>query len=236
MITINPTDRILVLTGAGISAESGIRTFRASDGLWEEHRVEDVASPQGFARDPHLVWRFYKKRYKQAMSVEPNPAHYALKKLEDALGDRFWLITQNVDGLHSRAGNKNVIEMHGSLNTAWCTHCGNRFPTEEIDLEAELPPCPSCNKMLRPDIVWFGEIPYQLDRIQSLLDRATLLIVIGTSGNVYPAAGFVMQARFLGARTLSVNLDAPENKGFFNEFYQGKAGEILPHLVDEWLK
>lgn len=236
MKTINETDRILVLTGAGISAESGIRTFRASDGLWEEHRVEDVASPQGFARDPHLVWRFYKERYKQAMSVEPNPAHYALKKMEDALGDRFWLVTQNVDGLHSRAGNKNVIEMHGTLNTAWCTHCSKRFPTAEINLEADLPPCPNCGKMLRPDIVWFGEIPYHMDRIQSLLDKTTLLIVIGTSGNVYPAAGFVMQARYLGARTLSVNLDAPENKGFFNEFYQGKAGEILPRLVDEWLK
>lgn len=236
MKTINETDRILVLTGAGISAESGIRTFRASDGLWEEHRVEDVASPQGFARDPHLVWRFYKERYKQAMSVEPNSAHYALKKMEDVLGDRFWLVTQNVDGLHSRAGNKNVIEMHGTLNTAWCTRCSKRFPTAEINLEADLPPCPNCGKMLRPDIVWFGEIPYHMDRIQSLLDKTTLLIVIGTSGNVYPAAGFVMQARYLGARTLSVNLDAPENKGFFNEFYQGKAGEILPRLVDEWLK
>lgn len=236
MKTIKETNQILVLTGAGISAESGIRTFRASDGLWEEHRVEDVASPEGFAADPILVWKFYKERYKQALNVKPNPAHYALKTLEEALGNNFWLVTQNVDGLHERAGNKNLIEMHGSLNTCFCTSCSKRFHTCEIDLEASLPPCPSCGKMLRPDIVWFGEIPYELDKIQELLQQTNLLIVIGTSGNVYPAAGFVMTARYLGARTMAINLDKPENQDFFDEFHQGKAGEILPRLVDEWLK
>lgn len=233
---LNPQSRIMVLTGAGISAESGIRTFRDSGGLWENHPVDDVASPGGFRRDPKLVWNFYKQRYAQALTVEPNPGHLALKKLEDVMGDRFWLVTQNVDGLHDRAGNQNLIEMHGSLHSSFCTACGGNQPTGELDLEMELPTCPACNKMMRPDIVWFGEMPYRMDEIDALLNKSNLLLVIGTSGVVYPAAGFVMRAKYLGAHTVSVNLDAPDNDAFFDEIHQGKAGTILPDLLDSWIE
>jgi len=236
MKRLDPHSRVLVLTGAGISAESGIRTFRQAGGLWEDHRVEDVASPEGFIKDPGLVWSFYKQRLVQALSAKPNPGHLALKKLEDALGDRFWLITQNVDGLHEAAGNRNVIEMHGSLHRCFCTGCHKIYPTSGIDLASPLPYCPACEMLLRPDIVWFGEIPYQLGRIEQLLQKCDLLLIVGSSGTVYPAAGFVMTAKYFGASTLAVNLDAPHNHSFIDEFHQGKAGDILPDLVDKWLK
>lgn len=233
---LKPDSRILVLTGAGISAESGIRTFRDAGGLWEDHRVEDVASPEGFQADPALVWNFYKQRWRQALTVGPNPGHIALKKLEDAMGERFWIVTQNVDGLHEEAGNQNVIEMHGSLHRSFCTGCGKIYPTAALDLESPLPYCEECDMLLRPDIVWFGEIPYQLGRIEQLLKNCDVFLIVGTSGTVYPAAAFVMTAKYFGARTVAVNLDPPSNSEHIDEFHQGKAGDILPDLVEDWLK
>lgn len=236
MKPLNSKSRILVLTGAGISAESGIRTFREAGGLWEDHRVEDVASPEGFHLDPQLVWNFYRQRYRQALAVAPNPGHLALKKLEDVLGDRFWIVTQNVDGLHEAAGNKHVIEMHGSLHRAYCTGCGKIYQMASIDLESPLPYCSKCEMLLRPDIVWFGEIPYQLGRIDQLLQKCDIFLIVGTSGTVYPAAGFVMTAKYFGAKTVAVNLDPPLNGNHLDEFHQGKAGDILPDMIDVWMK
>lgn len=223
----------LVLTGAGISAESGIKTFRDSGGLWENHKVEDVASPKGFSANPELVWDFYKQRYQQSLTVEPNPAHYALADMEKLLGKHFNLITQNVDGLHQRAGNTRCWEMHGRLNSCLCTGCRSRFSMTDIDLNQSLPSCPKCGSLLRPDIVWFGEIPYYLYEIEELLKTCDVLIVVGTSGVVYPAAGFVITAKMFGARTIAVNLEHPDNRSFIDEFYQGKSGELLPGLINQ---
>lgn len=227
---------IVVLTGAGISAESGIRTFRASDGLWEEHRVEDVASPEGFDRDPDLVWRFYKERYTQALSVKPNAAHHALVKLERAFPSNFYLITQNVDGLHARAGQESLIEMHGRLRTCLCTNCKLRIDMNTVDLSPSVPRCPKCGGFLRPDIVWFGEIPYELARIESLLQDCVLFLVIGTSGVVYPAAGFLMTAKYFGAKTICVNPDKVPNRDLFDQYYQDTAANTLPGLVDHLIE
>ncbi len=236
MITIDKDTKMVVLTGAGVSAESGLKTFRDSDGLWENHPVTEVATPQAYQRDPAMVWRFYKERWKQARQALPNPAHDALARLEDWLGDNFKLITQNVDGLHSRAGNKNVIEMHGSLENGLCNSCGKRSPMDSIDLQPEIPSCPNCGSGLRPDIVWFGEMPYRMQEIDRLLQSCDVFMVVGTSGVVYPAAGFVMTAAYLGAKTLAVNLEAGEMPHFVDEFHQGKAGELLPTLVDTWIR
>ncbi|HCM15742.1 MAG: NAD-dependent deacylase [Candidatus Cloacimonadales bacterium] len=225
--------RYLVLTGAGISAESGIRTFRDSGGLWEEHRVEDVASPQGFQKNPKLVWDFYKERFKNSLSVNPNSAHQALKRMEDALGENFHLITQNVDGLHIKAGNRRVYEMHGSLKNCFCVSCRTRYELDEIDLSQDVPLCMKCKALLRPDIVWFGEIPYYLYEIEDKLKNCDVFIVVGTSGTVYPAAGFVMTAKLFGAKTIAVNLDRPDNLGFIDEFLQGKSGDLVPPLVEK---
>jgi len=233
---ITDKDKIVVLTGAGISAESGIRTFRDSDGLWENHRVEDVATPEGFERNPKLVWSFYKERYAQSQQAEPNAGHLALVELEAAFPDRFTLITQNVDGLHLRAGSKHLYEMHGTLYKCFCTRCLQRFPIEQADLTADIPPCSLCGAMLRPDIVWFGEMPYYMDEIYKALHKCTVFISIGTSGQVYPAAYFITQARQGGAKTIAVNLDTPENNAFADYFLQGKAGEILPQLVKEMIE
>ncbi|HNQ43936.1 MAG TPA: NAD-dependent deacylase [Candidatus Cloacimonadota bacterium] len=228
--------RCLVLTGAGISAESGIKTFRDSGGLWENHKVEDVASPQGFNRNPELVWNFYKQRYWQSLDALPNPAHYALVEMEKNLGDGFSLITQNVDGLHTKAGSKRCYEMHGRLSSCFCTNCRSHYKLAEIDLSQALPDCPKCGKLLRPDIVWFGEIPYYLYEIEALLKSCELFLVLGTSGAVYPAAGFVMTAKLFGAHTISINLDKPDNLSFIDEFHQGKCGEILPNMVNQLLR
>jgi len=227
--------KYLFLTGAGISAESGIRTFRDTGGLWEEHRVEDVASPQGFEKNPHLVWDFYKERYLQIQNVEPNAAHFALKKLEDRLEDSFHLITQNVDGLHYRAGSKRVLEMHGSLNRCYCTECRSKYEMKQVNLNLDIPECSKCGNPLRPDIVWFGEVPYSLYEVESLLKHCDVFVVIGTSGTVYPAAGFVMTAKLFGARTIAVNLHKPDNYGFIDDFLQGKSGDLIPKLVDSIL-
>jgi len=225
-------DKILVLTGAGISADSGLATFRDSGGLWENHAIEDVATPEAFAKDPVLVWTFYKQRYQQALSSEPNQAHIALAKFEEHAGNRFHVITQNVDGLHKKAGNHCLYEMHGSLFRSYCTGCGTKYPMSELEFADHLPHCPKCDMLIRPDIVWFGEIPYFLYEIENLLKKCDVFIIVGTSGSVYPAAGFAMTAKYFGAKTIAVNLDPPDNRTFLDEFYQGKASEILPSLLD----
>lgn len=228
-------DRIIVLTGAGISAESGLKTFRDSDGLWENHRVEDVATPQAFIRDAELVWRFYKERYHQLTQVEPNAGHFAISRLEQHFKANFMLITQNVDDLHQRAGNERIMDMHGSLQSCFCTKCGESFRMQDIDLTPAIPLCEICGSSLRPDIVWFGEIPYYMSEIDAVLKQATYFIVIGTSGTVQPAASLVYLAKMNSAKTIGVNLQPPENLIFIDEFHLGRAGEILPVLVEKWI-
>lgn len=229
---------IVVLTGAGISAESGIATFRDANGLWENHRVEDVASPAGFARDRALVQRFYNARRAQLRQVEPNKAHRALVRLErewTRLGHDFTLITQNVDDLHKRAGSQNLLTMHGALDSALCEYCAARTAwLEDLDTNSQ---CPHCARRdcLRPDIVWFDEIPYHMDAIRQAMDEAALFVSIGTSGNVYPAAGLVSHARRRGAATLELNLEASQNAAGFDAGRYGKAGDIVPLWVDEIL-
>jgi len=232
---IDKDSKLVVLTGAGVSAESGLKTFRDNDGLWENYHVEQVATPEAFLADPELVWRFYKQRYFQLNEVKPNPAHHALKKLEDYLEDNLWLVTQNVDGLHLIAGNKNVIEMHGSLRTCFCSRCHQNYQMVEVNLDSAIPLCEKCGGYLRPDIVWFGEVPYHMGRIYNLLQNTDYFLVIGTSGIVYPAAGFLMIAMDSGARTIGVNFEAPRNASMIDEFHSGKAGEILPGLVERWI-
>ncbi len=227
-------DKISILTGAGISAASGIKTFRGNDGLWENHRIEEVASPQGFRKNPKFVWNFYKARYKQLRQVRPNPAHFALKKLEDYSGENFFLITQNIDGLHYSAGNKNVIEMHGALRECFCSECGFQTTMDKINLIQAIPECEECEGVLRPNVVWFGEIPYFMKKIENILVNSDYFIIIGTSGVVYPAAGFLRIAKYNGASTIGINLENPQNLSLIDEFHQGKAGELLPELVEEW--
>jgi NAD-dependent deacetylase len=226
--------RVAVLTGAGISAESGLSTFRGAGGLWEGYRAEEVATPEAFERDPELVWRFYNARRASLKAVDPNPAHTALTRLEAFLGDEaFTLITQNVDDLHQRAGTKAILPMHGELNKVRCTTCG--ATTVNLEELEELPRCP-CGGLLRPHVVWFGEVPFHLDRIAHVLSASELFMVIGTSGWVYPAAGFIYQAKAAGAHTLGINIEAPSDTRLYDEFFQGKAGIVLPHLVDHWIK
>ncbi|HCB04436.1 MAG TPA: NAD-dependent protein deacylase [Nocardioides bacterium] len=228
------TVRIVVLTGAGISAESGVPTFRDADGLWEGHRVEDVATPEAYDRQPTTVHRFYDARREALSGVAPNPAHEALARLEEAVGDDLLVVTQNIDDLHERAGSTRVLHMHGELLSALCRSCGGRFPwTGEL---GDFPPCPGCGTTeLRPDVVWFGEIPYDLDRIFLALERADLFVSIGTSGAVYPAAGFVQAAATYGARTLELNLVPSEGTAWFDEARHGPAGELVPAWVNELL-
>lgn len=234
-VKINPHTKVVVLTGAGISAESGLKTFRDSDGLWEDHRIETVATPQAFIADPELVWSFYLQRYRKSLAAQPNPGHYALVELEKYLKANFTLITQNVDGLHQRAGSINVREMHGRLEQCFCTDCGKIYHLSDLDLSDALPRCSQCEFLLRPDIVWFGEIPYYLDKIDKVLNACEVFIVIGTSGVVYPAAGFVMTAKYRGAQVIGINLEQPENMQYIDFFFQGKSGDILPQLVQSWL-
>jgi NAD-dependent deacetylase len=224
----------VVLTGAGISAESGVRTFRASDGLWEEHRLEHVATPEAFARQPALVHRFYDARRAQLRTVVPNAAHDALALLEERLGDDLLVVTQNVDDLHERAGSTRVLHMHGELNSALCRGC--RCRTRWTGPLGDLPPCPRCGVMeLRPDVVWFGEMPYGMDRIEEALSESDLFVSIGTSGAVYPAAGFVQVARAYGARTLELNLEPSEGTAFFHEARHDLATRLVPAWVEEQL-
>ncbi len=225
---------IMILTGAGISAESGIATFRGPDGLWEGERVEDVATPGAFVADPHRVQRFYDMRRAALDRVEPNDAHRALARLDENFGGELLIVTQNVDDLHERAGAKRLLHMHGELKSAWCLACDARSPVPGPLLG--FPPCPACNQqMLRPDIVWFGEMPYEMERIYAHLHAADLFVSIGTSGAVYPAAGFVQEARMAGAKTLELNLDPSEGSHLFAETRQGPASELVPEWVDEIL-
>jgi len=226
--------RIVVLTGAGISAESGVPTFRAADGLWEGHRVEDVATPEGFQWNPEIVQTFYDQRRAALDTVVPNPAHLALARLEAALGGDFLLVTQNIDDLHERGGSQRVVHMHGELRSALCTSCGRRSlaPPTLVDH----PSCPGCGlPQLRPDVVWFGEIPYGMDEIEEALFETDLFVSIGTSGAVYPAAGFVQLARAHGAHTLELNLDPSEGTHYFHEARHGPAGELVPRWVDQMI-
>lgn len=226
---------IVILTGAGVSAESGIDTFRDSGGLWEQHRVEDVATPEAFARDPDLVLRFYDMRREAIQTKAPNAAHEALARLDAAWPGELLIVTQNVDDLHERAGAKRLIHMHGEHLNAWCTGCDTRVPWTGPLLDR--PACSACGIVgtLRPDIVWFGEMPYEMDRIDQALQRADLFVSIGTSGVVYPAAGFVQTARYCGARTLEMNLEPSLGSTFFDESRVGPAGKRVPEWVDSIL-
>ena len=225
---------IVILTGAGISAESGIDTFRDAGGLWEQHRVEDVATPEGFSRDPELVQRFYDARRKAVQTVDPNPAHHALALLDREWEGDFLIVTQNVDDLHERAGASRVLHMHGELLSALCSCCEARHKWSRALLGQ--PACPGCGEAaLRPDVVWFGEMPYQMERIYSALASADLFVSIGTSGAVYHAAGFVQEAAAYGARTLELNLERSEGSHWFDESRQGRAGELVPAWVEEIL-
>lgn len=224
--------RVVVLTGAGVSAESGVPTFRGPGGLWEGRRAEEVATPEAFRRDPAMVWRFYNARRRALNAVEPNPAHRALVDLERSLDPgSFTLITQNVDDLHQRAGSRAVVPMHGELRKVRCTGCGR--VEERLDQLTDLPRC-TCGALLRPHVVWFGEMPLLLGEISQALRRAQLFLVIGTSGQVYPAASFIFDARAAGARTVGINIEEPEDTWLYDEFHVGPAGVVLPPLVEKW--
>jgi NAD-dependent deacetylase len=231
-ILITPNDQVFVLTGAGISAESGLPTFRASDGLWAGHSIEDVCTPEALRRNPALVWEFYSGRRKDGAKAEPNPAHVTLAELEARLGERFFLCTQNVDDLHERAGSVRLVHMHGELSKARCERECGRPPVEDRAIYRSLDEvgrC-ACGGRLRPHIVFFGEIPLEMDRIQREIRKATLMLVVGTSGSVYPAASFVHWARQGGARTVYVGPEPPLNATAFTQVVEGKAGEALPGL------
>lgn len=231
-------EHIVILTGAGISADSGVDTYRDAGGLWEGHSFEEVATPEAWARDRALVWRFYQLRRAQVSSVEPNAAHVALAQLEREVtgrGGRVTLVTQNVDDLHQRAGST-VIPMHGELLRLRCEACGTRFREAETFGEASFVTCPSCGSSpVRPDVVWFGEMPYRMPEIESAVASASLFVAIGTSGAVYPAAGFLSYARAAGIPTIVQGLDAPDNLGAGDEFIRGRASEEVPRLVDRLL-
>jgi NAD-dependent deacetylase len=231
-ISIGADDRVFVLTGAGISAESGLPTFRAEDGLWAGYRVEDICTPEAWQRNPSGVWAFYSARRAAGEKAQPNPAHFALAKLEASLPGRFFLCTQNVDDLHERAGSVNLIHMHGELAKSRCENECGAAPVEDRAIYTSLDEvghC-SCGGRLRPHIVFFGEIPLEMDRIQEEIGKATLMVVIGTSGSVYPAANFVHWARRAGARTVYVGPETPLNASAFTYVVEGKAGEVLPGL------
>ena len=255
---MNRIRNIVILTGAGISAESGLQTFRAADGLWEGHRVEDVATPEAFARDQALVHQFYDARRARLGEVEPNAAHVALARLDAEWPGELLIVTQNVDDLHERAGAKRLLHMHGELKRGWCLGCGERFEWEgdmsagpvcverSRDTPRERPStllgtngniCPSCQleNMVRPDIVWFGEMPYEMETIEEALMGCDLFVSIGTSGAVYPAAGFVQTAKYRGARCLEINLEPSQGSIFFDERRYGRASELVPKWIEEIL-
>ena len=233
-ISIAPQDRVFVLTGAGISAESGLPTFRASDGLWAGYRIEDVCTPDAWRRDPAGVWAFYSARREAGQKANPNPAHFALAELEAQLGDRFFLCTQNVDDLHERAGSARLVHMHGELAKSRCERECGRPPVEDHTIYRSLDEvgrC-TCGGRMRPHIVFFGEIPLEMERIQDEINQSTLMLVVGTSGSVYPAASFVHWARQRGARAVYVGPEEPLNASAFTHVVEGKAGEALPGLFE----
>ncbi|MBS0847601.1 Sir2 family NAD+-dependent deacetylase [Citrobacter sp. JGM124] len=229
--------RVVVLTGAGISAESGIRTFRASDGLWEECRVEDVATPEGFQRDPQGVQQFYNARRRQLLQpdIQPNAAHRALARLESVLGDNMLLVTQNIDNLHERAGNKRVLHMHGELLKVRCVRSGQVLSWHQDVMPEDRCHCCQIGEVLRPHVVWFGEMPLGMDEIYQALSEADYFIAIGTSGNVYPAAGFVHEARLQGAHTVELNLEPSLVGNEFEEKHYGLASQKVPEYVENLL-
>lgn len=227
------TGRIVILTGAGISAESGLGTFRDKDGLWTRYPLEDVATPEGFARNPALVHEFYNARRANAAGAKPNAAHHALARLQREHAAGVVIVTQNVDGLHEAAGAE-AIHMHGELSRALCAACDARWDAPLVMSPANL--CPECGKAAtRPDIVWFGEYPYHMERIWEELRKADLFVAIGTSGNVYPAAAFVQDASRAGAETLELNLEASAVISDFDDARFGPASEIVPAWVEEVL-
>lgn len=233
-IRVAQTDSVFVLTGAGISAESGLPTFRASDGLWAGYRIEDVCTPDAWRRDAASVWAFYSARRESGQKAEPNPAHFALAELESKLPGRFFLCTQNVDDLHERAGSKKLVHMHGELAKSRCERECGRPPVEDHAVYRsldEVPRC-ACGGRMRPHIVFFGEVPLDMEGIQEELAKATLMVVVGTSGSVYPAASFVHWARQRGARTVYVGPEEPLNASAFTHVVEGKAGVALPGLFE----
>jgi NAD-dependent protein deacetylase/lipoamidase len=227
--------RIVILTGAGLSAESGLATFRDQDGIWAKYDYRDVATPEAFRRNPHLVHDFYNQRRRGHANVKPNAAHYALAKLEREHAGTVTVVTQNIDALHEAAGSTNLIHMHGELLKALCALCGTRHACNgDLGLETQ---CAGCNRQggMRPDVVWFGEMPYAMERIYEALIGADLFISIGTSGNVYPAAGFVAATREAGAHTVELNLEPSEGAHRFHEAIHGPATRIVPAFVDRLL-
>jgi NAD-dependent deacetylase len=229
------TRSIVVLTGAGISAESGLATFRGPDGLWEGHRVEDVCTPEAFRRDPALVHQFYDARRARLAEVEPNAAHRALARLDAGWPGDLLIVTQNVDDLHERAGAGRLLHMHGQLDRGWCLACGEKFPWQGAMGQSAI--CPACGTagQVRPDIVWFGEMPYEMEQIEAALRTADLFVSIGTSGAVYPAAGFVQTARHCGAHCIEMNLEPSLGSILFNESRTGRASELVPAWVEDVL-
>lgn len=224
-------NRIVILTGAGLSAESGLATFRDEGGIWANYDYHDVATPEGFARNPGLVYEFYNMRRREGMKAEPNAAHQALARLQNDFPGDVQIITQNIDNLLELAGASRVIHMHGELAKTLCTNCEARSPwTEELTASLK---CPECELIggLRPDVVWFGEMPYQMDRIATLVAQCKLFISIGTSGNVYPAASFVAAAAEAGAHTVELNLEPSDTASYFQEFHHGPATDVVPQYV-----
>jgi NAD-dependent deacetylase len=234
-IVIRRSDRLFVLTGAGISAESGIPTFRGQDGLWEGHRIEEVATPNAFMRNPELVWRFYSMRRSVADRCKPNRGHIALAKLEEKLGKRMLICTQNVDGLHEAAGSKRVLHMHGQLFQSRCSNrkCSTKpfEDTKTYQHRSEIPSC-RCGALIRPHICWFNESPFHMREVIPALEECSIFLTVGSSGVVQPAASFALIAKQNGAKTFYVGLETPANSFAFDEVFLGPAGERLPELFD----
>ncbi len=231
-LQISPGERVFVLTGAGVSAESGLSTFRDANGLWNTHRVEEIASPEGWARDPELVWQFYSQRRAKLALVEPNAAHVALAEIEQVLGDRFFLCTQNVDDLHERGGSTRVLHMHGELRRSRCERCDRpSFIDEQLYESLDAIARCACGGRLRPHICWFGEMPFEMERIMRILNQCDVFITIGSSGVVYPAAQFVARAKSRsGVRAVYVGPEEPDNAHSFDECRLGTAVQVVPNL------
>lgn len=227
---------IVVLTGAGLSAESGLATFRDSGGIWAQYDYKDVATPEGFQRNPNLVYEFYNMRRREGSTAQPNEAHRALARLERDFGGDLLIVTQNIDTLHEAAGTRNLVHMHGDMATVQCSHCDARLPWTE-DLTAELS-CPECELIggLRPNVVWFGEMPHDMEKIADAVSRCDLFVSVGTSGNVYPAAGFVAAALEAGAHTVELNLEPSDTVSYFAEARHGPATQVVPAFVEELLR
>lgn len=226
-----------MLTGAGLSAESGLSTFRDKDGIWAKYDYRDVATPEGFLRNPARVLEFYNMRRRENLGVQPNAAHQALARLECEFPGEVLIVTQNVDLLHEAAGSRNLVHMHGTMGQMLCNNCGQRAPWGDEELTVE-DSCHACAipGALRPDVVWFGEMPYEMGRIYGALGEADLFISVGTSGTVYPAAGFVAEARAANAHTVELNLEPSDGASQFHEKIHGKATEIVPAYVETLLR